>query len=45
MQENAMHVLISMRVVMAMVVTMMVVSVLEAENADQVDEQARYTDS
>jgi hypothetical protein len=40
-----MHVLISMRVVMAVVVAMMVVSVLEAENADQIDEQACYTDS
>jgi hypothetical protein len=44
-QENTMHVLVAMGVVMAVVMTMMVVSMLEAENANQVDKQARYTDS
>jgi hypothetical protein len=43
MQENAMHVLIAMSMVMSVIMTMMVVSVLEAENADQVDKQASYT--
>lgn len=38
-----MHVFIAMSMVMSMVMTVMVVSVLEAENADQVDKQASYT--
>lgn len=39
-----MHVLIAMSMIVAVVMTMMVVSVFEAENADEVDEQACYAD-
>jgi hypothetical protein len=44
-QENSMHILIAMSVVMAVIVTMVVMSVLEAENADQIDKETSDTDS
>lgn len=40
-----MHILIAMRVVMSMIVTMMVMTVLEAEDSDQVDRESSNADS
>lgn len=44
MQEDAVHVLIAMRMIVAMIMAVMSMTVLEAEDSDQVDCEASNAD-